>query len=118
MPRPASSPAIRRYPQPSFSPAIRNASRAIARCVAGRHGRLCRDLAAQRGRTRSLCQATIVAGLTTSRSVSRSVLGISASSAASHARSDQTGRGRGGLVRCSTASWVAQQQDFRLFPGR
>jgi hypothetical protein len=69
-------------------------------------GQSCRawDLAAQRRRTMSRCQRTIVSGVTSSPSLWRRVFGITLSSAASRARSAQFSFGRRGCRRCKTAS--------------
>jgi hypothetical protein len=63
------------------------------------------DRAAQRRRTMSRCQRSIVSGVTSSRSPWRRVFGIAPSAIASSARSAQFSFGRHGWRRCSTASW-------------
>ena len=60
---------------------------------------------AQRRRTMSRCQRTIVSGVTSSRSPWRRAFGITPSRVASRARSAQFSFGRRGCRRCSTASW-------------
>jgi hypothetical protein len=75
------------------------------RLVAGRPVLAAMDLAAQRRRTMSRCQRTIVSGVTSSRSPWRRALGITLSSAARRARSAQFSFGRRGYRRCRTASW-------------
>lgn len=67
IPRPTSSPWIRRYPHDSFSRAIRSTIARTLRCFAGRPGLPWRDDRAQRQRTRSRCQRKIMAGVTISR---------------------------------------------------
>jgi len=63
------------------------------------------DRAAQRRRTMSRCQRTMVSGVTSSRSPWRRAVGITASRAASRARSAQLSFGRRGCRRCRTARW-------------
>jgi hypothetical protein len=63
------------------------------------------DLAAQRRRTMSRCQRTIVSGVTSSRSPWRRAFGIRPSRVASRARSAQSSFGRRGCRRCSTPIW-------------
>ena len=63
------------------------------------------DLAAQRRRTMSRCQRSMVSGVTSSRSPWRRAFGITPSRVASRARSAQFSFGRRGWRRCSTASW-------------
>jgi hypothetical protein len=103
-PRPASSPWILRYPHPGFSRASRRTSARMFRRVAGRPVLSRMDLAAQRRRTMSRCQRTIVSGVTSSRSPWRRAFGITPSRAASRARSAQFSLGRRGCRRCRTAS--------------
>ena len=62
------------------------------------------DLSAQRRRTMSRCQRTIVSGVTSSRSPWRRAFGITPSMVASSARSAQFRSGRRGCRRCRTAS--------------
>ena len=75
------------------------------RRVAGRPVLPRMDRAAQRRRTMSRCQRTIVSGVTSSRSPWRRAFGITPSRAASRARSAQFSFGRRGCRRCRTASW-------------
>ena len=105
MPSPASSPWILRYPQPGFSRASRRTSARMLRRVAGRPVLPRLDLAAQRRRTMSRCQRTIVSGVISSRSPWRRAFGITPSRVASRARSAQCNFSRRGCRRCSTASW-------------
>jgi hypothetical protein len=63
------------------------------------------DLAAQRRRTMSRCQRTIVSGVTSSRSPCRRAFGITPSMVESKARSAQSRSRRRGCRRCRTASW-------------
>lgn len=105
MPRPASSPAIRRYPQASFSFAIRSTRALMFRRVAGRPLGL--DLAAHRRRRMSRRHCRIVPGVTISRSLWCRAFGIRPSRSAMSARSaqDTFGRTRSPSRRCTTASW-------------
>jgi hypothetical protein len=105
MPSPASSPWILRYPQPGFSRASRRTSARMLRRVAGRPVLPHADRAAQRRRTMSRCQRTIVSGVISSRSPWRRAFGMTPSRAASRARSAQSSFGRRGCRRCSTLSW-------------
>ena len=73
--------------------------------VAGRPVLPRMDRAAQRRRTMSRCQRTIVSGVTRSRSPWRRAFGITPSSAAISARSAQFSLRRRGRRRCRTASW-------------
>jgi hypothetical protein len=98
-------PVIRRYPQFSFSQAIRSTSRVIAGYRRGQPGDLARDFAAQRRLTRSRCQRRIVAGVTGTRSPAWRARGITASSAANNARSAQVNFGRTALRRSKSATW-------------
>ena len=104
-PRPASSPWILRYPHSGFSRASRRTRALMFRRVAGRPVLPRMDLAAQRRRTISRCQRSIVSGVTSSRSPWRRAFGITPSRVASRARSAQFSFGRRGWRRCSTASW-------------
>ena len=104
-PRPASSPWILLYPHPGFSRASRRTRAWMFRRVVGLPGPLRMDLAAQRRRTMSRCQRTIVSGVTSSRSPWRRVFGIRLSRVASRARSAQVSFGRCGCRRWSMASW-------------
>jgi hypothetical protein len=105
-PSPASSPRVLWYPHPGFSRASRRTRALMFRRVAGRPVLACMDLAAQRRRTMSRCQRRIVSGVTSSsRSLWRRVLGITASRVAASARSAQFSFGRRGWRRCSMASW-------------
>ena len=103
-PRPANSPAIRRYPQCSLSRAIRNTSRVIVGCLRGRPGFFPRDFAAQRRLTRSRCQRRIVAGIIGKRSPAWRDRGITASSAANNALSAQVSFGWAVLRRSRSAT--------------
>jgi hypothetical protein len=71
------------------------------------------DRAAQRQRTMSRCQRTIVSGVTSSRSTWRRAFGITLSRVASSARSAPFTFGRSGCRRCSTASWCAGSRSLR-----
>jgi hypothetical protein len=104
-PRPASSPWILRYPHSGFSLASRRTRALTFRRVAGRPVLPRMDLAAQRRRTTSRCQRTIVSGVTSSRSPWRRALGITPSRVASRALSAQFSFGRRGCRRCGTVSW-------------
>ena len=104
-PSPASSPAIRRYPQCSLSAAMRNTRRTMRRWVGGRPGRFGLDLAAQRRRTIARCQRRIVPGVMNECSAPWRERGMSVSGAANSARSVQVSLGRAGVCRCRTASW-------------
>jgi hypothetical protein len=103
-PSPAGSPWILRYPQPGFSRAGRRTRAWMFRRVVGRPVLPRRDLAAQRRRTISLCQRTLVSGVTSSLSPWRRVFGITPRRVASRARSAQFSFGRRGCRRCRTAS--------------
>ena len=105
MPSPASSPWILRYPQSGFSRASRRTRAWMFRRVVGRPVLPRMDLAAQRRRTMSRCQRTIVSGVTSSRSPWRRAFGIRPSRVASRARSAQSSFGRCGRRRCSTPTW-------------
>jgi hypothetical protein len=87
MPRPASSPWIRRYPQDSFSRASCRTIDRTLRCVAGRPELARRDRRACRRRTMSRCQRKIVPGVTISRIAARRPAGSVPASSASNARS-------------------------------
>ena len=104
-PRPASSPWILRYPQFGVLAGQPADQGLMFRRVAGRPVLPRADLAAQRRRTMSRCQRTIVSGVTSSRSPWRRAFGITPSRAASRARSAQFSFGRRGCRRCRTASW-------------
>jgi len=104
MPSPASSPAIRRYPQCSLSAAMRNTRRTMWRWVGGRPGLFGSDLAAQRRRTISRCQRRIVPGVMNECSAPWRERGMSVSSAANSARSVHVSLGRAAVCRCRTAS--------------
>jgi hypothetical protein len=103
-PSPASSPWILQYPQPGFSRASRRTSARMLCRVAGRPALPRMHLAAQRRRTMSRCQRTIVSGVTSSRSPWRRALGITPSRAASRARPAQFSFGRPGCCRGRAAS--------------
>ena len=105
MPRPASSPVMRRYPRCSLSRAIRSTRRVIAGCRCGRPGDFGRDFAVQRRLARSRCQRRIVAGVTRSLSPLWRARGITVSSAGNNARSAQVSFGRAVLRRSSKATW-------------
>ncbi len=75
------------------------------RRVAGRPALPRMDLAAQRRRTMSRCQRSMVSGVTSSGRPRRRAFGIALSRIASSARSAQFSSGRRGWRRCSTASW-------------
>jgi hypothetical protein len=105
MPSPASSPAIRRYPQCSLSAAMRSTRRTMRRWVGGRPGRFGLDLAAQRRRTISRCQRKIVPGVMNKCSALWRERGMSVSSTANRARSVHVSFGRAAIWRCRTASW-------------
>ena len=105
MPSPASSPAIRRYPQCSLSAAMRSTRRTTWRWVSGRPGLFGLDLAAQRRRTISRCQRRIVPGVMNECSAPWRERGMSVSSAANSARSVHVSLGRAAVCRCRTASW-------------
>jgi len=104
-PSPASSPAIRRYPQCSLSAAMRSTRRTTRRWVGGRPGLFGLDLAAQRRRTISLCQRRILPGVMNECSAPWRERGMSVSSAANSARSVHVSLGRAAVCRCRTASW-------------
>jgi hypothetical protein len=92
-------------PQSGFSRASRRTSARMLRRVAGRPVLPHADRAAQRRRTMSRCQRTIVSGVISSRSPWHRAFGMTPSSAASRARSAQSRFGRRGCRRCSTLSW-------------
>ncbi len=73
------------------------------------------DRAAQRRRTMSRCQRTIVSGVTSSRNPWQRAFGITPSSAASRARSAQFSFGRRGCRRCKTASWWRRMRISAVF---
>ena len=77
----------------------------MLRRVAGRPVLPRLDLAAQRRRTMSRCQRTIVSGVISSRSPRRRAFGMTPSRVASRARSAQCDFSRSGCRRCSTLSW-------------
>jgi hypothetical protein len=104
-PRPASSPWILRYPHPGFSRVSRRTRAWMVRRVTGRPVLPLMDRAAQRRRTMSRCQRTIVSGVTSRRSPWRRALGITPSRVANSARSAQSTVVRRGCRRCRTASW-------------
>jgi hypothetical protein len=103
-PSPASSPWILRYPQPGFSRASRRTRAWMFRRVIGRPVLPRMDLVAQRRRTMSRCQRTIVSGATSSLSPCRRAFGITPGRVASSAQSAQFSFGRRGC-RSRTASW-------------
>jgi hypothetical protein len=105
MPKPASSPWILRYPQPRFSRASRRTSAWMFLRVVGRPVLPRMDLAAQRRRTMSRCQRTIVSGITSSLSPCWLAFGIRPSGVAIRARSAQFSFGRHGCRRCRTTTW-------------
>jgi hypothetical protein len=105
IPSPASSPAIRRYPQCSLSAAMRSTRQTTRRWVGGRPGLFGFDLAAQRRRTISRCQRRIVPGVMNKCSAPWHERGMSVSSAANSARSVHLSFGRAAVCRCRTASW-------------
>jgi hypothetical protein len=74
------------------------------------------DLAAQRQRTMSRCQRTIVSGVTSSLSPWRRAFGIRPSRAASRARSAQFSFGRVRLPPLQDGELVAQDQDLCGLP--
>ena len=85
------------------------------RRVAGRPVLPRLDLAAQRRRTMSRCQRTIVSGVTSSRSPWRRAFGITLSRVARSARSAQSKFGRRGCCRCRTASWWRRSKISAVF---
>jgi hypothetical protein len=98
-PRPASSPWTLRYPHPGFSRASRSTRALAFRRVAGRPVLPRMALAAQRRRTMSRCQRTIVSGVTSSRSPWRRAFGITLNRVARSARSAQFSFRRRGCCR-------------------
>ena len=105
MPSPASSPAIRRYPQCSLSAAMRSTRRTMRRWAGGRPDRFDLDLAAQRRRTISRCQRKIVPGVMNKCSALWRERGMSVSSTANRARSVHVSFARAAVWRCRTANW-------------
>jgi hypothetical protein len=83
------------------------------RRVAGRPVLRCVDRAAQRRRTMSRCQRTIVSGVTRSRSPWRRTLGITLSRVAIKARSAQFSSGRRGCRRCGARAGDAGARSRR-----
>jgi hypothetical protein len=88
----------------------------MLRRVAGRPVLACVDLAAQRRRTMSRCQRTIVSGVTSSRSPWRRAFGITPSRAASSARSAQFSFRPARLLPLQDGKLMAQDQDLRDIP--
>ena len=86
------------------------------RRVAGRPVLPRMDRAAQRRRTMSRCQRTIVSGVTSSRSPWRRAFGITLGRVASRARSAQFSFGRQRLMPLQDGELVAQDQDFGGLP--
>ena len=74
------------------------------------------DLAAQRRRTMSRCQRTIVSGVTSSRSPCRRAFGITPSMVASNARSAQSRVRAARLPPLQDGELVAQDQDLGGLP--
>jgi hypothetical protein len=105
MPGPASSPAIRRYPQRSLPAAMPSTSQTMRRRAGSHPGLLDPDLAAQRRRTTSRSQRRIVPGAMNQCSAPWRERGMSVSSTANSARPAQASPGRAAACRRRTASW-------------